>query len=73
VIVFRKTGDITDITGISQEGGMNVFSTLPTRQADGSWQGVIGSFAPNSEESYTINYVVNGITYSQDPKIKINQ
>ncbi|MFD2203343.1 hypothetical protein [Shivajiella indica] len=72
-IIFKKAGDISSILGISETGGTNVFSSLPTLQPDGTWKGVIGSFPPNSEESYNISYVVNGVTYNQDPKIRINQ
>jgi hypothetical protein len=72
-IIFKKAGDISSIEGITETGGSNVFSTPPTLQADGTWKGVIGAFPPNTEESYNITYIVNGQTYNQDPKIRINQ
>ncbi len=71
-VVFKKAGDITNITAITETDGTNVFSTLPTQQPDGSWKGTIGNFPANSEESYSISYLVNGTSYTQDPKLQIN-
>ncbi|MFZ1750964.1 MAG: hypothetical protein WAU01_12260 [Saprospiraceae bacterium] len=72
-IIFKKTGDISDITTIAYSGESELFSTLPSQQSDGSWKGVIGSFPVNTEETYSISYVVNKQVYTQDPKIRLNQ
>jgi hypothetical protein len=49
-----------------------LFSKGPDLQADGSWVGVIGTYPKTSVESYSIDYTVDGTTYTQDPKIMIN-
>lgn len=75
-IQFTVGGDISAITAITYTGENNVFKTMPTKQSDGSWQGVIGDFAADTEESYSITYTVNGAPnnpYTQDPKIRINK
>lgn len=73
VVNFTKAGDISSIDGIFFTGGTNVFSTGPTMQRDGSWQGTIGSFGDNLEEVYTIVYTIAGNQYKQDPKLRLNQ
>lgn len=74
IMVWKLSGDITKINAITETGGEDVFSTDPTEQADGSWQGVVGNFPPGNAESYSIIYTVRGATenpYTQDPIIKI--
>lgn len=70
-VVFKKDGDISSFTCLKATSG-NVFSDPPAPQPNGSWQGVIGNFGDNTEESYSITYVVNGTSYTQDPKLQIN-
>lgn len=72
-VIFKKTGAISAITAINYTGNTNLFSSGPTLQADGTWKGVIGNMQAGSIETYSISYMVDGNTYTQDPKIEINQ
>ena len=72
LVKWVKGGDVTDITGINQESGSNLFTAGPAKQSDGSWLGTIGNLAANSQESYSISYTVNGQNYTQDPKLKMH-
>ena len=72
-VIIKKSGAISEITAVTYTGESNVFSSPPIKQSDGTWKGVIGSFPANTEETYSISYVVGGQTYTQDPKIMINQ
>lgn len=72
-ITIKKGGDISAINNIYPNlNSPNLFSTVPTLQADGSWVGVIGTFPQSTTESYSIDYTVNGTLYTQDPKIQFN-
>ena len=72
VVKWVKAGDITAINAITKDGGTNLFQSGPAQQADGSWMGVIGDFPSTSDESYSIQYTVNGTLYTQDPRLKMN-
>lgn len=73
IMIWKKSGDIFKINAITETGGEDIFSTNPTEQADGSWQGVVGNFPSGNAETYSITYSVNGVsgTFTQDPVIRI--
>ena len=51
--------------------GVNIFSEGPTK-IDGVWTGVVGSYPPNTVESYTFVFSINGSgQYDWDPEIRI--
>ena len=65
---------ITKIQVVEQAGSNDLFSPDPA-PADGgtSVSGTIGSaFGSGTQEEYTINYWINGVQYSQDPKLQMN-
>jgi|TARA_R100000479_G_scaffold70100_3_gene33731 hypothetical protein len=74
IMIWKISEDITEINAITETVGDDVFSTNPTRQADGTWQGVVGNFPPGNEQYYSITYTVKGAPsnpYTQDPIMKI--
>jgi len=74
IMIWKKSEDITEINAITETGGDDVFSTNPTKQSDGTWQGVVGNFPPGNEQWYSITYTVKGALknpYTQDPRIKV--
>jgi hypothetical protein len=71
-VVIKMAGDISSINNVYSTNGVNLFSSGPSRQSDGSWSGVIGALPKGTVETYSINYTVGGNTYIQDPKIMIN-
>ena len=75
IVKWVKGGDIATIENVYYSGESNVFLSGPKQNQDGSWQGVIGDFEPNTEEEYTIDYTVTGAPnnpYSQDPKLRMH-
>lgn len=71
-VVFKFTGDVNQISAISNTSS-SIFSSGPSSQDDGTWQGTIGKFPVGTTESYSITYWVDGKSYTQDPKIKVNK
>lgn len=73
-ITWKFTGDIQSIDGIvykNETNSVNLFSTQPAKNADGSWSGIIGENVPNlATEKYDIHYTLNGVKYIEDPKLK---
>ncbi len=73
-VTWKFTGDIQSIDGIVYKNGansVNLFSTQPAKNADGSWSGVIGASAPDlAIEKYDIHYTLNGVKYIEDPRIQ---
>ena len=61
---------ITSLDGI-KDSSTDVFNPDPSRQRDGSWQGTVSS-SPGREETYLVEYTINGVKYNQDPKIQVN-
>ena len=71
--VYKRQGDISSIDNVTIEPGVDLFSQNPTKQSDGTWKGVVGSSTPNGDTGYNVQYTLNGISYSQDPKLRIKQ
>ncbi len=71
-VIWQKGGDIQSLDNVAEKAGVDLFSTDPTLQPDGTWQGVIGSLPTGSEELYNIEYTVDGVAQSQDPRLKMN-
>ncbi|MBK6362157.1 MAG: hypothetical protein IPF52_01180 [Saprospiraceae bacterium] len=72
-VIIRAGGDISSIDNVTIEPGVDLFSQNPTKQSDGTWKGVVGSSTPNGDTGYNVQYTLNGISYSQDPKLRIKQ
>jgi hypothetical protein len=72
IMIWQKSGDISSIVAITETGGVDVFSINPAQQADGSWQATVGTMPSGSEETYSITYTIGGVTYTQDPKLRMN-
>jgi hypothetical protein len=76
-MVWQISGDVSAITAITDDTpNVNLFSSGPAPMNDGTgrWSGVIGSFPPNTTESYSISYNVTGASenpYTQDPKLRM--
>ena len=75
IIIWKAAGDITTLLSVSYTGGFDLFVQPPTKQADGTWKGIIGTNTQtpdDTEEEYEISYIVNhGMAYSQDPKLRM--
>jgi hypothetical protein len=72
-VIWSKSGDITSLDNVFESGnGNDLFSTDPALQANGTWQGVIGTLEGDNIETYSITYTVNGQSHTQDPKISGN-
>lgn len=72
-IVWQVAGDISSISSITANANNpNLFSSGPSADnaAKTQWSGTLGS--TTGTESYTISYVVDETTYSQDPRIQVN-
>jgi hypothetical protein len=77
-VIWTPSGDISSINNIIDKSTpVNLFSSGPAPKNDGtgSWSGIVGNSASNTEEAYSIQYNVNGAAnnpYTQDPKLKMN-
>jgi len=70
---LKSGGGITKLTGISEKdepGNQNIFSSGPTKVSDTEWQGTV-SVSALGNESYCIDYEIDGQPYSDDPKLVI--
>ena len=74
-VIWVTAGDITDIDSITPKSSSpNLFTIKPYRRLNGTWWGRIDANATiNAIESYQIKYTVNGVQYTQDPKIQIHK
>ena len=73
IMIWKMTEDVIEIT-ITENEGNDVFSTNPSKQADGTWQAVVGNFPAGNQWDYNIKYSVRGASnnpYTQDPVIRI--
>ena len=62
---------ISELTNIyKKEGSQNIFSTLPTKQADGSFKGIVSDDATGSE-AYNIGYKIGDTEYICDPLLEV--
>ena len=70
-VQFLIGGDITAITAIPETAG-NLFSRNPLATND--WNGIIKGSRNNPNSTYSISYTVAGHTdtYTQDPKLTMN-
>ena len=68
---LKPNGGIDEITEIyPKTGSENIFSAAPSKQADGSWKGTVATSISGSE-SYSIDYNIGGDSYTDDPKLKV--
>ena len=68
---LKPNGGITAITSIyPKTGSENIFSTNPAKQPDGSWQGTVANPVSGSE-SYSIDYTIGQDSYTDDPKLDV--
>ncbi len=66
-----SNGGITAITNIyPKPGSENIFSTNPAKQTDGRWQGTVANSISGSE-SYSIDYTIGEISYTDDPELEV--
>lgn len=62
---------LDEITGISPvSGSQNIFDGKVHKNGHGSWKGTVSELAQGSEE-YTIQYVAENKTESDNPKLKV--
>ncbi|WKN33512.1 hypothetical protein PZB74_09235 [Porifericola rhodea] len=67
-IVGNGIDEITNI--VAKSGSQNIFSSGPTKRADGNWEGTVCQHASGSE-SYSIEYKIDGQTMTDDPKFRV--
>ncbi|MCF6352686.1 MAG: hypothetical protein L3J06_06730 [Cyclobacteriaceae bacterium] len=68
---LKPKGGITAITDIYPEkGSKNIFSTNPAKQPNGNWQGTVANPISGSE-SYSIDYTIGEGSYTDDPKLDV--
>ncbi len=68
---LKPNGGITAITNIQpKKGSKNIFSTNPSKQPNGSWQGTVKS-SVSGNESYSIDYKIGDKSYTDDPELEI--
>jgi len=73
-VIWKLTsnGGITAITNIyPKTGSENIFSTNPAKQDDGSWLGTVANVISGSE-SYSIDYTIGEDSYTDDPKLQVD-
>lgn len=70
-VIWVKGGNISSLDDIVETAGTDLFSTNPAKQANGTWQGIVGALASGTEESYSISYTVGGLSHTQDPKLQM--
>ena len=63
---------IDALTGIrAKDGKFDIFNNSdPKSRPDGTWSGKIKDNAAGSDD-YDIDYRINGVSYSEDPTIKV--
>jgi hypothetical protein len=62
---------IDSLDGINDKSG-NVFCPNPSKNQDGSWQGVVK--APEGAiENYLVEYTFHGVQYNHDPQVQVHQ
>lgn len=65
-------GGIDEITNIYPKStSQDIFSSDPVQQKDGSWKGTVSNNASGSE-FYNIDYKIGGVSYTDDPELKIH-
>jgi len=70
---LAPNGGIDEVTNIyPKTGSVNIFSTAPTKQVDGSWKGTVATSISGSE-SYSIDYNIGHDSYTDDPKLKVQE
>lgn len=72
IVIWKKSGNISSIDAVTETGGSDVFSIDPALQPGGTWKATVGTMPSGTVESYSITYTIAGVTYTQDPKLRMN-
>jgi type II secretory pathway pseudopilin PulG len=72
VVTWQKGGNISSLDNVFETGGTDFFIVNPSQENNGTWVGIVGSLPSGTEEEYSITYTIQGNSYTQDPRLKMN-
>lgn len=71
-VTWAKGGNISSLDNVFETNGVDLFIVDPSQENNGTWIGIVGSLPPGTEEEYSITYTVQGKSYTQDPRLRMN-